>query len=358
KPFNMLRDQLLDRTKTNPVGITTALHGGGGFGKTLLAQALCHDEAIRDAFDDGILFVRFGQDPNLLDILNRHLKLLNPQERGYDDTQLAAQRFATLLEGRDMLVVLDDVWHIAHITPFTYHKSSGDTEKRQVAYLITTRRTDVLLTTKTVPVTVDQMETDEAVNMLVKQLEIESKKADLTPLAHLVERLGNWALLIEIIGATLKVNLYKQANLSLKDAIASIEERLTQKGINYFRNKNVTQEDRNYAISKSLEASVSYLTHPNCFEKLGIFPEDTDIPFSTAHALWSAKNSLWDVIDTEDSVREMDELSLFARCDYQNKTFRLHDVIREAIEGDITSKNQRQDLLRDLIKGWGTPSEL
>jgi hypothetical protein len=34
---------ILDPTRTEPVAITTALQGAGGFGKTTLAAALCHD---------------------------------------------------------------------------------------------------------------------------------------------------------------------------------------------------------------------------------------------------------------------------------------------------------------------------
>jgi len=37
------------------VGITTALRGAGGFGKTTLAQAVAEDERIRRAYEDGVL---------------------------------------------------------------------------------------------------------------------------------------------------------------------------------------------------------------------------------------------------------------------------------------------------------------
>ena len=49
-----------------PVAITTALSGAGGFGKTTLAAALCHDEDIVQNFDDGILWVTLGQTPDVL----------------------------------------------------------------------------------------------------------------------------------------------------------------------------------------------------------------------------------------------------------------------------------------------------
>jgi hypothetical protein len=43
-----------------PVAITTALQGSGGFGKTILAIALCNDDEIINSFIDGILWVTLG----------------------------------------------------------------------------------------------------------------------------------------------------------------------------------------------------------------------------------------------------------------------------------------------------------
>ena len=44
------------------VGITTALRGAGGFGKTALAQAVCQDERIREKYPDGVLLTTMGEE--------------------------------------------------------------------------------------------------------------------------------------------------------------------------------------------------------------------------------------------------------------------------------------------------------
>jgi hypothetical protein len=44
------------------IGITTALRGAGGFGKTALAQKLCQDQRVRAAYPDGILWTTMGED--------------------------------------------------------------------------------------------------------------------------------------------------------------------------------------------------------------------------------------------------------------------------------------------------------
>ena len=58
------------------IAITAALRGAGGFGKTVLAQALAHDDDIQDAFYDGVLWVSLGERPNLIEMLADLLKTL------------------------------------------------------------------------------------------------------------------------------------------------------------------------------------------------------------------------------------------------------------------------------------------
>jgi TIR domain/NB-ARC domain len=64
--FGRLKNLLLNQERTEPVAVTTSLAGAGGFGKTTLAAALCHDDDIILNFDDGVLWVTLGQNPNVL----------------------------------------------------------------------------------------------------------------------------------------------------------------------------------------------------------------------------------------------------------------------------------------------------
>ena len=48
------------------MAITAALRGAGGYGKTTMARAICHNERIQEAFDDGILWVTLGENPGSL----------------------------------------------------------------------------------------------------------------------------------------------------------------------------------------------------------------------------------------------------------------------------------------------------
>lgn len=196
--FDELIHHLLDDSEQNPVAITTALQGGGGFGKTTLAIALCHDEHVRVAFDDGILWLQFRDhmtDAQVLRLLNEQIQLLALDDSSRAEITTAAARFRELLADKDMLVVIDDAWTAAYL----HHFIHGGT-----AYLITTRLQTVVTLEKATSVFVDDMETDEAVRLLVNWLP-DKPGADMqSALKELAERLGEWALLLELVGAEMR----------------------------------------------------------------------------------------------------------------------------------------------------------
>jgi hypothetical protein len=64
----------------------TALEGMGGIGKTILAQALCHDEVVQQAFPHGIVWITVGREPahSLVDRMREVGKALRDDLAGYD----------------------------------------------------------------------------------------------------------------------------------------------------------------------------------------------------------------------------------------------------------------------------------
>jgi predicted ATPase len=106
--------QLLLESSSSSVAITTALQGGGGFGKTTLALALCHDRRIRHAYPDGVLWIVFGERPDLIGLLIDQIKLLTDEPITFGDINAARARFRELIDDRRMLIVLDDVWQDDH----------------------------------------------------------------------------------------------------------------------------------------------------------------------------------------------------------------------------------------------------
>ena len=108
--LSAIRDTLL--SSTDSVALTSAvkvaLHGMGGIGKTVLARALCDDEAVRDRFKDGILWATLGQTPDIIRWLRDWIRELGGIISANAPTlpQLKA-RLSDLLQDRDLLHTLE-----------------------------------------------------------------------------------------------------------------------------------------------------------------------------------------------------------------------------------------------------------
>jgi hypothetical protein len=164
--FGELRFLLLDPEKRDPVAITTALTGAGGFGKTTLACALCHDEDITLAFDDGILWATLGERPNVGDALAKLYAGLTGERPQFKDAEDAAATLAEKLEHKNCLIVIEDVWDAAHLKYFL-RGGAG------CGRLITSRQIEIASEAKAKRVSVDEMTGDEGVAMLMARLDMQ-----------------------------------------------------------------------------------------------------------------------------------------------------------------------------------------
>jgi hypothetical protein len=196
--FNALIRKLLDEKREESIAITAALRGAGGYGKTTMALALCHDKRIQQAFDDGILWVTLGEHPgNLVGKIEDLVYMLSHERPGFTGIDAAGARLAELLTGRDILLVIDDVWDGMHLRPFL----QGGT---RCVRLITTRNEEVL-PANVQSMIVDAMQPDEAVQLLSFGLQPGAFTAlDMQALRALTKRLGAWALLLKLANAVLR----------------------------------------------------------------------------------------------------------------------------------------------------------
>lgn len=96
--FDALLSRLLDQSGENPQFVTTALQGGGGFGKTTLASILCHHENIISAFDDGILWATLGERPNIQGELTKLYAALTGERPPFIDSEDAAIQLSERLD--------------------------------------------------------------------------------------------------------------------------------------------------------------------------------------------------------------------------------------------------------------------
>lgn len=306
---------LLDADRDEPIAVTVGLRGAGGFGKTALARALCHDEAIQNAFDDGVLWVTLGERPGDLSARVEDLiVMLSGQRPGFASIETAVAALAELLADRDMLIVIDDVWDAVHARPFL---QGGE----RCARIITTRNTDVLPPGAR-RIDVDAMATGEAVALLAQGLPDDAAAA----LAPLAQRLGEWPLLLKLVNGALRERIAHRGQ-ALAEALAYVAKALDKRGLTIFDARDPGA--RHAAVATTLGVSLAQLAPDELqrFDELAVFPEDVDVPLSSLAAFWGRSGGL-DELDTEMLCERLWRLSLLLAFDLRTRVVRLHDVVR------------------------------
>jgi WD40 repeat protein len=320
--FDQLLRLLIDEHREEPVAITAALRGAGGYGKTTLAKALCHDEQIQDAFDDGILWVTLGETPgDLTGRVEDLIVTLGDERPGFTALDAAVNRLKELLADRDILIVIDDVWDRAHLNPFL---QGGP----RCARLITTRNFDTL-PAGAAKVRVDAMQQAEATALLaadLKQIDLQDRTLR-RELRELASRLGEWPLLLRLVNSALR-NGIENENQSAHDAVVWINQALTRRGLTYFDAHN--SDARDQAVERTIGVSLDLLSPEDRerYGELAIFPEDVEIPLVTLEILWTRTGGL-DDFGTRELCSRLNRFSLLWSYDANQQRIRLHDVVRK-----------------------------
>lgn len=294
------------------VGITTALRGAGGFGKTALAQAVCQDEHVQEKHPDGILLTTMGEEVSESGRLSRLRDLIRWWTESdppvFERVDTASAFLRELLANRRVLLVVDDVWSELDLIPFQGMSS---------ALLITTREKDVL-PRGSQRIDVDAMEIPEAVNLL--QVELPEWEPD--PFDSLARRLGEWPLLLKLVNRQLR-ELVEEDDFTVGEALQEVESILESEGLTGFDRENA--ESRQFAVEKTMAVSLRRLSDSELarYRDLAVFPEDVEIPVSILERFWRSSR-----VKTEKLCRRVDNLSLLLRFDRRKGIIQLHDVVR------------------------------
>lgn len=298
------------------VGITTALRGAGGFGKTALAQKLCFDERVRETYPDGILWATMGEDLTESGRLSRIRDLIRwwTQEEApaFESVAAAGAHLRDLLARSRVLIVIDDAWKSADVTPF---QGLG-----QGSALLVTTRVAQVLPEDSLPIPVDAMASSEAVSLLGLGL----PDAPRGEMGALAARLGEWALLLKLVNGTLRK--FVRGGLSVPEALQRVHEDLDAEGFSAFDQND--SESRHAAASKTILVSTKNLSEKerDLFFDLAIFPEDEDIPLSVLERYWGLSRSV-----TRKLCNQLYDLSLLRAVDQKQELIRLHDVTRQIL---------------------------
>ena len=328
----------------NFVGITTALRGAGGFGKTALAQQLCQDERVQETYPDGILWTTMGEEIDANGRLSRIRDLIRwwtrEESHAFETAAAAGARLRELLALSRVLIVIDDVWSSADVTPF---QGIGDGS----ALLITTRDSQTL-PPDSKRIEVDAMASKEAMALLRSGLPA-GKEGELISLAS---RLGEWPLLLGLVNRQLRDLVTGGERLSLSNALREVNLALDSEGFKAFDRDD--PESRNAAASRAIMASIKRLQEKDRerYFSLAVFPEDIQIPMPVLERYWALGG-----IATRKFCRRLHDLSLLRDLDSEHGVIRLHDVVRqvliEQIGDHLVNLHRRLiDTFRPVSSSW------
>lgn len=329
---------------------TVALQGMGGVGKSVLAAALAQTCEVRRAFSDGLIWLAFGQQAEAIDNLRRVGRTLNDGEQHYLDLARAEARLSEVLENKDCLLILDDIWNLKQTEAF--RSALANTRCR---LLITTRDGGVVNALGAEPHRVDILTDEQALRLLADWSG--QPVGNLPPEAsEVADECGNLPFALALCGAMVRAgNLWADLRDKLRAAdLTFIEQQLPDYPYkDVLRSLRVSadaldQEDRER--DKPLHAKQHYL-------ELSVFPPDTAVPEAAVATLWQHANGLDDASARKlISILESKAL-LRAEGEAASRRISLHDLQHDymrAVLGDL--KPQHQQLLeayrRKSPDGW------
>ena len=241
---------------------TLTITGAPGFGKTTAAISLCHHPDIKKYFTDGFLFIELGPqatDPSIK--LTRCYHLLTGEEIKRGDINHAEQEIKNLTCNyyRNLLVIIDDVWHVEDAEPlvkaFSYCKTILTARMNNIQQYIPSKHS----------VMVGPMTQNEAISLLTNGIIDDSKlsQEDVSLLDELTQDVYLWPLLLSLIRGHLSHNL-NQFHLSYHKAIENVQAKLHHKGLRAFdkNDSESTNKSRKFAVKACIEVTLELLTKP------------------------------------------------------------------------------------------------
>ena len=332
-----LTARLLYPDRSEPRYGLTVLWGPGGFGKTTIAQAFAGDAAVTEAYSGGVLWLTLGEKgERLTDSL---YAVLDALKRPRPEPANALRALRDALEGRDTLLILDDVWELGPVEPLL--------SLPQCSVLITTRDASVAKRDDS-PLQIEQMTGAEAAQTLLKHLPetLTPSLSEQRRLNHLAERLGGWPLLLGIFGGALREEIVTGQH-SLTAALDYVESGIEEAGLDAFDD---TDSGRGKALNVSIDISLrpfSESEQARVYE-LGVLPEDVSAPESFIQTLWHATARL----SAFAAKRLLGRLRGHFVLPDPNGGVRLHDRMREVFRHRLG--DQRLSAAHQaLIATWG-----
>ena len=333
-------------------GHLVAIAGPGGFGKTTLATQAVHDARIRESFPE-ILWVETGEDcspaqvAHLISDLCFHLDGTRPE---LSDPEQAGFHLARVVGDRKMLLVVDNVWSGADLSPFLM---GGP----RCVRVVTTRNIRVTPARARV-LRVGPMRQDEIAELLQRTVPGASSSM-LGPVAALC---GGWPLLATLVGASVSGDV--SAGATTQQALDIVSRALRAQGPQALDVWDTDQRKIaiSHVISTTLRALDDSVRIPGVSDlsdrylSLAVFPAVTPIPLEVLSRWWGAAYG-WNSVAVRQFCKVLADRSLLSAYRADSDVVVLHDVFRAYLRGLVA--HVLPDLHRSLLDslrpaaGWG-----
>jgi len=297
----------------------TALKGMGGIGKTVLAQALCHDEVIQQAYPDGVVWVTAGREPGY-DLVTRMREVRRAlgEASAPGETELECiNRYRNTLREKAALVVIDDVWASHDLEPFR-------AEAPLSRILFTTRDASIAAAVGAEEFVADLLTEEQSRDVLARWAGMEP---DAMPeeAGDLVRECGRLPLAVAMIGAMLRGkarSYWKQVHKLLRRAELG----------------KIASDFPNYVhkdLLRAMQVSVDELdsTDRARYFALAVALENMAIRPEVQQVLWNT-----DELDSLDTAERLIGLSL-AQRDAHEGCIRLHDLQLDYVRAQFAERD-------------------
>lgn len=324
-----------------PLGIAESalkvgVYGMGGIGKSVLAGMLARDEEVQAAFPDGVFWIPLGQEPILTLKQLNFAQMLGDASLPFQDVQQGKIYLSQLLDNRQCLLILDDVWQVEHSAAF-------DVLSKQSKLLFTTRDIRIVKALNAIEYQVNLLSDDEALELL-STCSGQSKETLPVEAHKVMKECGNLPLALSMIGAIARARPNRWDNLLHKLQNADL-------GKIRYQFPEYPYPDLLKAIQVSIDAleqevRIRYL-------EFAIFPEDVAIPEATLRTFWEPEGL--DEYDTQDIIDVLVERSLARRS--ANGDLSLHDLQYDYVRKQATDLPALHNKLLDAYavhcpQGW------
>ncbi|MEM9091264.1 MAG: NB-ARC domain-containing protein [Cyanobacteria bacterium P01_F01_bin.53] len=270
------QEQLLCKeTKAAGTLVVSAIHGLGGIGKSVLAAKLAHEPDVQNHFSDGILWATLGQNPDILPLLSDWIQALGDTDYQPNANSSASNHLRTLLFGKRVLLVVDDVWDPDHLDPFRVGGNGS-------CVLVTTREARI---PDASICRLDVMNETQALELMTKKLAGALSEDDRQQATAFANRVGYLPLALELAAAQIEAgSTWPELLEELQDEVIRLE------ALDLYSKEEFPKDARRrkYSLQACFNLSLKQLSAEQLrhFAWLGIVPEDVNLTERMAETLW------------------------------------------------------------------------